>query len=88
LNADQLGKRFSQNAPLVRRPSRRFKQVSTRAWYHALKRAGIENFRFHDLRRTWASWHVQNGTPIFALQELGGWMTQKMVQRYTQPADS
>jgi hypothetical protein len=51
-------------------------------WFHALKRAGIENFRFHDLRHTWASWHVQNGTPIFALQELGGWMTEKMVRRY------
>jgi hypothetical protein len=21
----------------------------------------------------WANWHVQNGTPLFALQELGGW---------------
>lgn len=58
------------------------KQVSTRAWYHALKRAGIENFRFHDLRHTWASWHVQSGTPLLALQELGGWETERMVRRY------
>ena len=57
-------------------------QVSTRAWYHALKRAGIEKFRFYDLRHTWASRHVQNGTPIFALQELGGWMKEKMMRRY------
>jgi hypothetical protein len=57
-------------------------QVSTKAWYHALKRAGLENFRFHDLRHTWASWHVQNGTPLFALQELGGWETERMVRRY------
>jgi integrase len=58
------------------------KQVSTRAWYKALKRAGIEAFRFHDLRHTWASWHVQNGTPLHVLQELGGWETSSMVRRY------
>jgi integrase len=58
------------------------KQVSTQAWYLALKRAGIEDFRWHDLRHTWASWHVQSGTPLFALQELGGWETEKMVRRY------
>jgi integrase len=57
-------------------------QLSTKAWYNALARAGIENFRLHDLRHTWASWHVQNGTPLFALQELAGWETEKMVRRY------
>jgi integrase len=58
------------------------KQVSTKAWYQALKRAGIEDFRWHDLRHCWASWHVQNGTPLFALQELGGWQSAAMVRRY------
>lgn len=58
------------------------RQVSTRAWYHALGRAGIEDFRFHDLRHTWASWHVQGGTPLLALQELAGWETERMVRRY------
>lgn len=57
-------------------------QVSTKAWYGGLKRAGIENFRWHDLRHTWASWHVQSGTPLFALQELGGWESVEMVRRY------
>jgi integrase len=57
-------------------------QVSTKAWYAALERAGIEDFRWHDLRHTWASWHVQNGTPLFALQELGGWASTEMVRRY------
>lgn len=57
-------------------------QVSTKAWYKGLKLAGIENFRWHDLRHTWASWHVQNGTPLFALQELGGWESPEMVRRY------
>lgn len=58
------------------------KQVSTKAWYGALERAGIEDFRWHDLRHTWASWHVQNGTPLHALQELGGWESSEMVRRY------
>ncbi|UUZ52719.1 tyrosine-type recombinase/integrase [Massilia sp. H-1] len=47
-----------------------------------MKRASIENFRWHDLRHTWASWHVQNGTPLHVLQELGGWESEAMVRRY------
>ncbi len=42
----------------------------------------IKDFRRHDLRHTWASWHVQNGTPIHVLQELGGWSNIRMVQRF------
>ena len=57
-------------------------QVSTKAWYKALKRAGIADFRWHDLRHSWASWHVQQGTPLHALQELGGWELAEMVRRY------
>ena len=57
-------------------------QVSTKAWYAAMERAGIEDFRWHDLRHCWATWHVQNGTPLFALQELGGWESPEMVRRY------
>jgi integrase len=58
------------------------KQADHATWTKALKRAGIENFRWHDLRHTWASWHVQSGTPLHVLQELGGWATIGMVQRY------
>ena len=57
-------------------------QVSTKTWYMALERAGVKDFRWHDLRHTWASWHVQSGTPLFALQELGGWESSEMVRRY------
>jgi integrase len=58
------------------------KRCNTPAWRKALKRAGIENFRWHDLRHTWASWHVQNGTSLYELQKLGGWSSLDMVNRY------
>lgn len=57
-------------------------QVNTKAWKKALSRAKIKNFRWHDLRHTWASWHVQNGTSLQTLQELGGWSCFNMVLRY------
>jgi integrase len=52
------------------------------AWTKALARAEIEHFRWHDLRHTWASWHVMSGTPLEVLKELGGWSDYKMVLRY------
>jgi integrase len=58
------------------------KDCNTKAWKAALKRAGIEGFRWHDLRHTWASWHVQAGTPLNVLQELGGWASFEMLLRY------
>jgi integrase len=59
----------------------RIHQSST-AWDKAKQRAGIEDFRFHDLRHTWASWHVQSGTSLQELMELGGWRSYEMVLRY------
>ena len=49
---------------------------------HALKRAGIKNFRWHDLRHVWATWHVMPGTTMAELQELGAWKSGEMVKRY------
>ncbi|CAM2964706.1 tyrosine-type recombinase/integrase [Legionella worsleiensis] len=57
-------------------------RCNNHAWQKALARAGIENFRWHDLRHTWASWHVQNGTALHELQQLGGWSNYEMVLRY------
>lgn len=61
-------------------------QVSTRAWRRALDRAGIEDFRWHDLRHTFATWHRKAGTPTHELQRLGGWKTGAMVERYAHVA--
>jgi integrase len=60
--------------------------VNTKAWTGALGRAGIEDFRWHDLRHTFATWHRQAGTPTHELQRLGGWKTGAMVERYAHVA--
>jgi integrase len=60
----------------------RIARANNTGWRNALKDAGIEDFRWHDLRHTWASWHIQNGTSVNVLQELGGWESIEMVRRY------
>jgi len=57
-------------------------QVNTKTWRAALIKVGVTAFRWHDLRHTWASWHVQAGTPLHVLQELGGWECVEMVRKY------
>jgi integrase len=51
------------------------------AWRTACKKAGVTGLRFHDLRHQWASAHVQNGTPLKVLAELGGWASTQMPDR-------
>lgn len=58
------------------------RQTATKTWREACKSVGLNNFRWHDLRHTWASWHAQDGTPLHVLQELGGWHSAEMVRRY------
>jgi len=51
-------------------------------WKSALERAGIKDYHWHDNRHTWASVLIQNGVPINEIQEMGGWHSMAMVQRY------
>lgn len=57
-------------------------------WNAAVKRAGIAAVRWHDLRHTWASWHVQHGTELPVLKELGGWASVDQVMIYAHLAPS
>jgi integrase len=49
----------------------------------ACAKAGIEEFRFHDLRHTYASHLAMRGVHMRALQELLGHKTIQMTQRYS-----
>ncbi|MBA4285803.1 MAG: site-specific integrase [Xanthomonadaceae bacterium] len=58
-------------------------QVNTKSWRKAVAEAGLVDFRWHDLRHTWASRHAQAGTPLNVVQEMGGWRSYDMVLRYS-----
>jgi integrase len=53
-----------------------------RYWQQAVKAAGLANFRFHDLRHTFASRLVARGVSSYIVQQAGGWRTPSMMQRY------
>ena len=61
-------------------------QVDIKAWRNALLLAETHDFRWHDLRNTFATWNREAGTPTHELQRLGGWKTQSMVERYAHVA--
>jgi integrase len=53
-----------------------------KAFSGACRRAGIEDFRFHDLRHTFASWWVQGGGDLYRLSRVLGHTTLQMSARY------
>jgi integrase len=65
---------FTYMGELVHETKRSFKT--------ALKRAGIQDFKFHDLRHTFASQVLLNGGSLKDVQELLGHKTMTMTLRY------
>ncbi len=53
-----------------------------RDWYRVLRRTGIEDLRFHDLRHTFASRLVMAGVDLYSVQTLLGHKTSAMTLRY------
>jgi site-specific recombinase XerD len=51
-----------------------------------LERAKISNFRFHDLRHTFASWYMMNGGDLYELAKILGHSNIKMTERYAKLA--
>ena len=71
----------------VDKEGKRFKDVR-RAFKSALRRSGIKDFTFHDLRHTFASQLVMAGVDLTTVKELLGHETVTMTLRYAQIAPS
>jgi integrase len=57
--------------------------LSNDHWFKpAVKKAGISDFKWHDLRHTFASWLVQNGVPLDRVSRLLGHKSLMMTMRY------
>lgn len=65
----------------------RYDDIKT-AFKGALKRAEIKNFRFHDLRHTFASRLVMAGVDIRTVQQLMGHKDIKMTMKYSHLSDA
>ncbi len=60
----------------------RFLHNLDRSWRPAVQRSKVPDFRFHDLRHTFASRLAMAGVDLYTVQRAGGWKTNAMVQRY------
>ncbi len=71
-------------------PPKRFskgkRQTVRESFEDLLERANIKNFRFHDLRHTFASWYMMNGGDMYELAKILGHSDINMNERYAKLA--
>ena len=76
-------RRIDSNLLFPARGNKKQNPIDLRApWKTALKRAEIEDFRFHDLRHSAASYLAMNGASLAEIAEVLGHKTLQMVKRY------
>ncbi|TMP46853.1 MULTISPECIES: site-specific integrase [unclassified Pseudoalteromonas] len=82
----QLKEQRSSTYVFVNNNNNPVKDIKDAMWKRITKQAQLDGLRFHDLRHNWATRHIEAGTDLLALKELGGWKTLEMVQRYAHPS--
>src|ERR1700722_11071525 len=66
--------------------AKRERQRVDKSFEAILNMAEIENFRFHEIRHTFASWYMMNGGDLYELAKILGHCTIKMTERYAKLA--
>ena len=68
--------------------AKRERQRVDKSFKTILELAGSKDFRFHDLRHTFASWYMMNGGDLYELAKILGHSNIKMTERYAKLAKS
>ncbi len=66
--------------------ARRERQRVDKSFETILKLTGIDGFRFHDFRHTFASWYMMHGGDLYELAKILGHANIKMTERYAKLA--
>jgi integrase len=82
LKAQQIRNKWKSPYVCIGPDGERLKDVK-KGFNAACRRAGIEDFHFHDLRHTFASHLVMKGANLKAVQRLLGHSDSKMTDRYS-----
>lgn len=82
LNAMSKLRRIDSSYVFARKDGKKPMEIRKR-WEKAVRDAGLEDFRFHDLRHTAASYLAMNGASLLEIADILGHKTLSMVKRYS-----
>ena len=78
-------KKKSRSLWVFSRPDGKVWKDLKKSWYSTLKRAGIEDFRFHDLRHEAVSRFFEKGLSMPEVAAISGHRDPRMLMRYAHP---